>query len=145
MRKLKASKPAPAAPATDTAVATVAVASTDNVAERRATAREQRDNNTVAAMRYPLGNVSSRDESYTVFFFTIADGNAFTLADVLAKHPKSNPYYSGSNKSTDAGAIERQIKAGYLTRVTADTGRVTYSFTERGISIARNVLAKLNG
>jgi hypothetical protein len=86
----------------------------------------QRDSNTVNAMRANYAVYSDRDTAYLSFIGACAreHNGQCTLIQLhnsgilRAGSPDSkryNPRYAGSSKATDAGAIERLIKAGYFT------------------------------
>ena len=86
-----------------------------------------RDAATVAAQATNFALESNRDSAYLIFFGSVmrANGNndSATLAQIHAAGKpgakpgqRLNPHYSGSAKATDAGAINRAIKAGYLTQ-----------------------------
>lgn len=112
--KAKAAKAAPA-PAPVETVETV------EIAYKTAT----RDAATVTAQRTNFAQYSDRDTAYLAFFGTVMRGNgdSASLADIhKAGTPapgkadrRSNPFYTGSAKATDAGAINRLVKAGYFT------------------------------
>lgn len=93
-----------------------------------------------------FGAESDRDNAYLRLFLDGAndaermpngDGRSVTLA-ALASYG-TNPFYGGSAKPHDAGAINRAIKAGHATR--SDDGR-TVTLTERGLQQARLLLTK---
>lgn len=95
--------------------------------------RITRDQATIAAMRYPYNVTTARDQAYEKLAIDAAkkaQSKTFTLSDVIAvsrfdekRRIAVNPHYSGSNKATDAGAFERLIKAGAVTR--DDSGKFT--------------------
>lgn len=84
-----------------------------------------RDAATVAAGATNFDQYSNRDTAYLAFFGSIMrpNGDTATLAQIHAAgkprpgkpHLRDNPYYTGSSKATDAGAIVRLVKAGYIT------------------------------
>ena len=82
-----------------------------------------RDAATVTASATHFGQYSDRDTAYLHFFgLTMRrNGNAATLAALhesgtaAGNGKRRNPHYIGSSKATDAGAINRLIKAGYIT------------------------------
>ena len=86
-----------------------------------------RDAATIAAGATNFDQYSNRDTAYLAFFGSVmrANGNndSATLAQIHAAgkprpgkpHLRDNPYYTGSAKATDAGAIVRLVKAGYIT------------------------------
>jgi hypothetical protein len=126
----------PAKPATDRA-AKLAAAKARNAAKLAAKAEANapapasvtrlarnlaRDAATVQRQATNFGSVTDRDAAYRQFFGRVmrANGNAATLAQIdaggIKRDGKSyNPDYAGSAKATDAGAINRAIKAGYFT------------------------------
>lgn len=117
--------------------------------------RAARDERTVAAYRYPAGLASSRDDAYLAHYLAVSltDGtdpskptfNNEMLARLdLGDNATRNRFYNGSNKSGDAGALQRAVKLGNVAaRTDATTGRVSYTLTERGISQARLLLSRL--
>lgn len=121
---------------------------TDARADNAATRRERiiaRDTKTVLAGRTNFGTYSSRDDSYTAFFGAICRDtgrDTITLADILAYSVKRdgqaerNPFYTGSSKATDAGAINRQCSDGRFTKATDARGKLTLTVTERGKTLA---------
>jgi hypothetical protein len=96
---------------------------------------------TVAAKRTHYGAGTSRDECYLALYATVAKANGgnATLAQLAASGP-TNPYYSGSSKPHDAGALNRNLAAGNIS-ITADGN--TLSLTPIGAEKARAILAKL--
>lgn len=84
-----------------------------------------RDAATVAAGATNFDQYSNRDTAYLAFFGSVMrpNGDTATLAQIHAAgkprpgkpHLRDNPYYTGSAKATDAGAIVRLVKAGYIT------------------------------
>ncbi|QXN72609.1 hypothetical protein RCMENCHIE_141 [Rhodobacter phage RcMenchie] len=85
---------------------------------------EKRDAQTVIAAATNFGQYSDRDTAYLAFFGSVMrqHGGKATLAQlhnagkpVTGTSRRLNPHYTGSAKATDAGAINRLIKAGYLT------------------------------
>lgn len=84
-----------------------------------------RDAETVMRAATNFAQYSDRDTAYLAFFGSVMRplGHSATLAEIHnAGKPapgnsarRSNPFYTGSAKATDAGAINRLIKAGYLT------------------------------
>ncbi len=102
------------------------------------------DSATIDAAKYPLAEISNRDESYIAFFARCARGeagHAVTLASIAAQY-KRNPYYAGSAKSTDAGAIQRAVKAGFLHH---DADARTIMLTETGIAYGNGRLRLAHG
>lgn len=134
------------APETETpAPATIAKPDPVAAASER---RIGRDARTISAFRTHFGTQSDRDASYAVFFLLAgAETGSFSLkqADEFgirnAAGSSRNPLYNGSNKATDAGAVNRLRHAGYI--IPADDSCKSFTFTERGLSFARNELAKL--
>ncbi len=96
-----------------------------------------RDARTIDALKYPYGSTSDRDDAYSAMLADAAgDASSVTLGAIHAKYYDAerkrsrNPFYTGASaKATDAGAIERQHKAGHVTL--ADDGR-TVTFTDTG-------------
>lgn len=92
---------------------------------------------TVAAGRYPFGNLTDRDNAYIAFYATLAKrGNgSVTLADMHGAAALAGQMLSSipSRKPHDAGVIVRLVKAGVIT--TADNGG-SITFTARGKSEA---------
>lgn len=98
-----------------------------------------RDAATVVAQRTNFDQYSDRDTAYLTFFGAVmrANNGTATLAQIHeAGKPtdprgikRVNPHYIGSAKATDAGAINRLIKAGYITK-SADGS--TLSVTDAG-------------
>ena len=139
MRSNKPSKrTAPVAPATDAAPVAVVTApariggfTLGNIARTAAT---------VAAGRTHYGAESNRDHAYILLFGDAADkpeaAGAITLAALAAYG--TNPFYVGSAKPHDAGAINRAIKAGNLAR--DDAGTLT--LTARGSELLANIRSK---
>jgi hypothetical protein len=103
---------------------------------------------TVVALRTNFGGVTSdRDTAYLAAFERVRrdteatpDGETITLAS-LAKLVK-NPYYTGSAKPHDAGAINRAVKAGNVERA-ADGHSI--KLTARGATLAATAYNKLHG
>ena len=94
---------------------------------------ENRDAQTVVAAATNFAQYSDRDTAYLAFFGSVmrANGGKATLSQIhFAGKPVTgtsrtlNPLYTGSAKATDAGAINRLAKAGYLT-VSADGKTLT--------------------
>jgi hypothetical protein len=122
-----AKKATESAPATDaTAIAPLPPVATDAPAtDAPAYKTGTRDAATVTAMRTNFAQYSDRDSAYLAFFGSVmrGAGHSATLADIhKAGTPapgkadrRSNPFYTGSAKATDAGAINRLVKAGYFT------------------------------
>lgn len=82
-----------------------------------------RDAAGIAAARTNFEQYSGRDDAYLRFFGTVArqHNGVATLRQIHdAGTPNGrkrlNPFYTGSAKATDVGAVNRQIKAGYFTR-----------------------------
>ena len=91
----------------------------DKLAARTGT-RLSRDAATVAAGKYPFNAETERDGAYRALYADAAkrtNGKPFTLADILAVSAAGrNPHYNGSAKATDAGALIRAVKAGFIAR-----------------------------
>ena len=85
--------------------------------------KSERDSATIRASATAFAQYSDRDTAYLVFFGLAmrSRGNTATLAEIHASGKPTgngkacNPFYTGSSKATDAGAINRLIKAGYIT------------------------------
>lgn len=97
-----------------------------------------RDASTVSRNATHFEQYSDRDTAYLRFFGTVmrANNGTATLAQIHAAgkavgNKRRNPFYAGSAKATDAGAINRLRKAGYIT-VSADGDTLT--ITEAGKS-----------
>lgn len=142
----KAAQPTTDATATATAPAPAANIGGFTLGNIARTAR------TVAAQRTHFGAESDRDNAYMRLYLDCAndaerlarfgvtpDGRTVTLA-ALASYTL-NPFYTGSAKPHDAGAINRAIKAGHLSR--DETGSVL-TLTERGLSVARAIQSAAN-
>jgi hypothetical protein len=70
-----------------------------------------------------FGAYTGRDDAYTAFFGAICRSTGSDTIDLqtilrYARGPKnaSNPYYAGSCKATDVGAINRQCSDGRFTK-----------------------------
>ena len=90
-----------------------------------------RDAATVERAATNFGTVSDRDAAYRLFFGGVmrAHNDTATLAQIHAAGLASGnkriyPHYTGSAKATDAGAINRAVKAGYFT-VSENGNRLT--------------------
>lgn len=94
-----------------------------------------RDANTVSAMRTAFGEISDRDAAYRLFFGIVAreagKPDTFTLAQLRTR--SVNPHYAGSNKASDAGAINRAVKAGYFT-VSGEKPDLIFTATDKAKS-----------
>ena len=127
--------PATQAPATE---APATEAAPVEIVYRTAT----RDAATVAAQRTNFGQYSDRDSAYLAFFGSVMrqHGDSATLAQIHAagtdtgNGKRSNPRYTGSAKATDAGAINRLVKAGFVT--VSDNGNKLHA-TERAKADSR--------
>lgn len=83
-----------------------------------------RDAATVTAGATNFSQYSDRDTAYLAFFGSVMrkQNDTATLAEIhragtpnpAKPHLRNNPFYTGSAKATDAGAINRLIKAGYI-------------------------------
>ena len=101
--------------------ATVAKPATESAPVR--VYKAERDSATIRASATAFAEYSDRDTAYLVFFGLAmrSRGNTATLAEIHASGKPTgngrarNPFYTGSAKATDAGAINRLIKAGYIT------------------------------
>ena len=88
---------------------------------------------------------SNRDDAYTGFFAAIArklGRDTLTLAEIYASgvtrdgKPSRNPFYTGSAKSTDVGAINRQRSAGRVTTTgSGDAMRVTLTDHAKSLAV----------
>lgn len=97
-----------------------------------------RDAATVKAQATNFDQYSDRDTAYLRFFGSVMRKHAgkATLAQIhdagkpVAGKPNktTNPHYAGSAKATDAGAINRLVKAGYIT-ASADGNTLTATDT----------------
>jgi hypothetical protein len=135
--KIKATRATDAATATPATATDAATATPATIAYKSAT----RDAATVAAQATNFAQYSDRDSAYLAFFGGVMRGanNSATLAQlhnagkpVTGKpHKRSNPFYTGSAKATDAGAINRLVKAGYF--VISDNGN-RLTATEKAIA-----------
>lgn len=83
-----------------------------------------RDAATILAQATNFALSSDRDTAFLLFYGLVmrANGDTATLAQLHAAgtpagsgNRRSNPFYTGSAKATDAGAINRLVKAGYIT------------------------------
>ncbi len=82
-----------------------------------------RDAVTVTRAATNFGEITDRDAAYRLFFGSIMRVNgkhSATLREIFDAGRKAdgksyNPHYAGSAKATDAGAINRAVKAGYFT------------------------------
>lgn len=132
MQTTKATKTARKLAETVAPVAPVETGAAAPVAEKPATDKAAapivrglaRDAATVTAQRTNFGQYSDRDTAYLAFIGSVCranNGNA-TLrqiydAGAIRDGKSYNPRYAGpSAKATDAGAINRLIKAGYFTK-----------------------------
>lgn len=89
--------------------------------------------------------VSNRDDAYTGFFAAVSrklGRDTLTLAEIYAHgvtrdgKPSRNPFYTGSSKSTDVGAINRQRDAGRVTTTgTGDAMRVTLTDSAKALAV----------
>jgi len=112
-------KLAPVAPVAK--LAPVATVATESAPVR--VYKAERDSATIRASATAFAEYSDRDTAYLVFFGLAmrSRGNTATLAEIHASGKPTgngrarNPFYTGSAKATDAGAINRLIKAGYIT------------------------------
>lgn len=100
-----------------------------------------RDAATVTAQRTNFAQYSDRDTAFLAFFGRVmrANNGSATLAQIhesgtdAGGNKRRNPLYAGSAKATDAGAINRLIKAGYLT---ANASGGTLTATPKALSNA---------
>ena len=136
--------PAKAAPAKAAKAKPDAEAQAAKAAERQAATISRglaRDASTVTRGATNFEQYSDRDTAYLTFFGNVMrrNGGSATLAQIheagtdAGGNKRRNPNYNGSAKATDAGAINRLIKAGYIT-ASAD-GR-TLTVTDAGKSQA---------
>ena len=85
--------------------------------------KSERDSATIRASATAFAEYSDRDTAYIVFFGLVMrqHNDSATLGQIHAAGTQigngraRNPFYTGSAKATDAGAINRLIKAGYIT------------------------------
>lgn len=94
---------------------------------------------TVAALRTHYGAESNRDHAYILLFGDTADANGGTITLAALAAYGTNPYYTGSAKPHDAGAINRAIKAGNLSR---DAATGALALTDTGRALLGNIRAK---
>lgn len=134
-------------PVAPVAVDSATVAKPDPVAVA-ADRRVARDAASIARHATHYGATSIRDDAYLALYARAAgpDRNAFTLRDVFdagtdVGGKRHNPFYVGSSKATDVGAVNRAIKAGNV--VATNVECTAFEFTERGAKLARAALAKL--
>lgn len=131
-------KPVPAVPAVLPAVPAVTVPAvaakpaTDAAVQPRGLARDAAG---IVRAATNYAQYSDRDSAYLAFFGAVLRANSGT-ATLRQIHDSGitrtgnpdrkrfNPNYTGSGKATDVGAINRLVKAGYLTR-SADGNTVT--------------------
>jgi hypothetical protein len=108
-----------------------------------------RDAATITANRTNFGGETDRDAAYLTFFGAIArklGTDTITLAQIadhgvtVAGKACRNPFYAGSAKATDAGAINRAAKSGTITKST-DGSAIT--ITARGQSAKAYSAGKL--
>lgn len=92
-------------------------------AAKAATTRTTRDAATIARNATNFEQYSDRDTAYLRFFGTVlrASGHTAKLSAIhdagadAGNGKRRNPFYAGSAKATDAGAVNRLRKAGYIT------------------------------
>lgn len=126
--KAKAAKPAKTAAETAKLQAQAEAARTSRGLTRDAATVEKQATN--------FEQYSDRDTAYLRFFGSIMRKNngTATLAQIHdagkanGGTKRSNPFYTGSAKATDAGAINRLIKAGYITK-SDNGGKLTITAT----------------
>ncbi len=99
-----------------------------------------RDAETVVKQATNFNQYSDRDTAYLAFFGSVmrANGDKATLRQIhdagkAIGNRRVNPLYTGSAKATDAGAINRLIKAGYIR---ANASGDTLTATDAGKSLA---------
>ena len=121
-------KPASAKPASASASASASVTpASATVASATESApvrvyKSERDSATIRASATAFAEYSDRDTAYIVFFGLVMrqHNDSATLGQIhaagvqLGNGRARNPFYTGSSKATDAGAINRLIKAGYI-------------------------------
>lgn len=107
---------------------------------------------TIARSATHYGTTSDRDGAYAALFVTVADtlpaGQPVKLGDLAeycgrdlpAGQRARNPFYSGSAKPHDAGAINRAERAGSI--VKASDG-ASFTLTDAGRQLGLNTLRKL--
>ena len=109
-------------------------------AERRALSSAKHTAQTIVAQRTAFGQTSSRDDAYLAFYAKHADKHGVLSVAALAQHV-TNPFYTGaSKKADDAGAINRQIKAG---RVAYSDDGATITLSDKAMQAGRAVLKSL--
>ena len=103
---------------------------------------------TVNGMQYPFRGPTARDDSYIVYaayLMRTLNRDCVTVADLLGA---SVPHFDGSNKRrnpftphafpsappADSGAIERNIKRGYLHKTVNADGINEYRFTDTALT-----------
>lgn len=108
----------------------------------RAERAEARDSIGVKRGATNFGTYSGRDDAYTAFFGAICrklGTDTITIAQIVqhgvtvAGKPDRNPFYSGSAKASDVGAINRQCSDGRFTK--SSDGR-SITVTDHGKSLA---------
>lgn len=135
-----------AAPA-DATPANVAKPSDDATVYRSAT----RDAAGVVRFATNFDTVSSRDDAYLRFFGAVmrANGGSATLKQIHESGVRRagekavkryNPFYDGSAKATDVGAINRGIKAGYYR---ASPDGLTLTATPKAVASSHYNFVKL--
>ena len=126
-------KPASAKPASASASASASVTPASATVAKPASAsatesapvrvyKSERDSATIRASATAFAEYSDRDTAYIVFFGLVMrqHNDSATLGQIhaagvqLGNGRARNPFYTGSSKATDAGAINRLIKAGYI-------------------------------
>jgi len=103
---------------------------------RRSVARDIATANRGAAH---YDQTSDRDEAYLALYATVTGNRSFTIAE-LAKR-KINPFYGGSNKASDGGALVRAIKAGNITVTGAGLAVLTDEAFARGKASVKRLTA----
>jgi len=114
----------------------------DNV-QLRTVKNLARDAATVVKQATNFNQYSDRDTAYLAFFGSVmrAHGDKATLAQIHEAgksigNRRVNPLYTGSAKATDAGAINRLIKAGYI-RANASGDTLTATDTGKALAAYR--------
>ena len=142
-RKNKAANAANDATSNDVAPIAIATTAVAPIALRTAggftLGNVARTADTVARGATHYGATSYRDGAYAAFYYLNRDANGVVTLAALAAYQR-NPHYAGSAKPHDAGAINRAARAGTI--VKANDG-ASFTFTERGETFAKLMLAKL--
>ena len=109
-------------------------------AARRILTGAKRDADTILAQRTHFGVTSGRDDAYLALFAQHADASG-TVSVAKLREIGANPFYSGSAKASDAGAINRAIKAG---RAKANATGEQFTLTPEALALGRSKLKQLS-